>query len=111
MFAEILATFKPLLLELIGLVLTIVFGYAAVKLRELAARYGLENAITRAVGAAEAALSKDAEGGPVDETQAISIAHDYLQSSVPGIAKSLGADLGAIAAAAVTGAIARKVAK
>jgi hypothetical protein len=111
MFAEILATFKPLLLELIGLVLTIVFGYAAVKLRELAARYGLENAVKRAVSAAEAALSDETEGEPVDEGTAISIAHDYLRTSVPGIAKQLGADLGAIAAAEVTGLIARKVSK
>lgn len=98
-------------MEMLAAVLATVMAVIAAGLRRLADTIAIQGAAKRAEGVGLSAMSEATEGAPVDEGGAISQAHEYLTNTVGGPAKRLGADLGAIAAAAVVGAIARKAAK
>jgi hypothetical protein len=97
--------------EILLAVLAAVAASVGVLLRRLADLLTVQGAVERAAGIGLSAVSDATEGSPVDEGAAISLADEYLRTNVGGAAKRLGADLGAIAAASVVGAIAKAARK
>lgn len=66
----------------------------------------VQGAFTRADAVAHSAISDATEGEPMDEGGTISVTQDYLEATVAGPLKRLGADIPRIAATIALGAIA-----
>lgn len=111
MLPGLIGLFKSAAVEFFLAIVTGLLGLLTIQLRRSNDLTAVNGAMKRADGVALSTVSAATEGGAEDEGAAKQAAEDYLRENVGKAVKRLGGNVGAMAAAAAVGAIARAAAK